>query len=86
MLSNVEESNINRFLSAIQSELCDSICVWPNQGNQEYEQAERFIPWLTTGISEIVARPFKSQPSFWTQSVELARSLLQEAEVRYREV
>jgi dCMP deaminase len=41
---------------------------------------------IQAGIVEVVARPFKLQASYWTESVEQARALLLEAQIRYREV
>jgi len=41
---------------------------------------------IQAGITEVVSRPFKSQASYWTESVEQARALLQEAHILYREV
>ena len=41
---------------------------------------------IQAGISEVVAKPFKNQASYWTDSVEQARALLQEAKIQYREV
>lgn len=44
------------------------------------------VELIQAGIAEIVAKPFKTQTSYWTQSVEQSRALLQEAGIRYREV
>jgi len=41
---------------------------------------------IQAGITEVVAKPFKSQTSYWTDSVEQARALLQEAQIQYREI
>lgn len=41
---------------------------------------------IQAGITEVVAKPFKNQASYWTDSVEQARALLQEAQIQYREV
>src|SRR5690606_22379083 len=41
---------------------------------------------IQAGITEVVAKPFKNQTSYWTDSVEQARALLQEAQIQYREV
>lgn len=41
---------------------------------------------IQAGITQIVAKPFKSQASYWTDSVEQARALLQEARIGYREI
>ncbi len=41
---------------------------------------------IQAGIAEVVAKPFKNQTSYWTESVEQARALLQEAQVQYREI
>ncbi|WP_153559214.1 deoxycytidylate deaminase [Roseimaritima sediminicola] len=41
---------------------------------------------IQAGITEIVAKPFKMKTSYWKDSVEQARSLLEEAEIHYREI
>jgi len=41
---------------------------------------------IQAGIVEIVAKPFKNVDSYWKESVEHARALLQEAQLTYREV
>lgn len=41
---------------------------------------------IQAGITQVVAKPFKNQTSYWTDSVEQARALLQEAQVQYREI
>lgn len=41
---------------------------------------------IQAGITEVVARPFKNQTSYWIDSVEQARDLLQEAQIQYREI
>jgi len=41
---------------------------------------------IQAGITEVVAKPFKNQTSYWTDSVEQARALLQEAQIQYREI
>lgn len=40
---------------------------------------------MQSGISEIVSIPFKAVPSRWKDSIELARTLLAEGGVHYRE-
>ena len=44
------------------------------------------VELIQAGISEVVAKPFKTQASFWKDSVEQARSLMREASIRYREI
>jgi dCMP deaminase len=41
---------------------------------------------IQSGIREIVSLPFKSSPSRWQATVQMARSLLAESNVHYREV
>ena len=41
---------------------------------------------IQAGIMQVVAMPFKNQISYWTDSVEQARALLQEAQIQYREI
>lgn len=41
---------------------------------------------IQAGITEVVAKPFKNQASYWAESVEQARALIQEAQIQYREI
>ncbi|WP_437224556.1 deoxycytidylate deaminase [Planctomicrobium sp. SH661] len=41
---------------------------------------------IQSGITEVVAKPFKNVESYWTSSVEQARELLVEAKLTYREI
>lgn len=44
------------------------------------------VECIQAGINEIVSRPFKHAPSRWKESIELARAVLAEAGVSYREI
>ena len=44
------------------------------------------VETIQSGISNIVSHPFKDVPSRWAEDIKLARSLLDEAGIGYREV
>jgi len=44
------------------------------------------VELIQAGITEIVSLPFKTIPSRWADDLELARSLLREAHVEFREI
>lgn len=43
------------------------------------------VETIQTGISHIVSHPFKTVPSNWADDIAIARNLLEEAGVEYRE-
>jgi dCMP deaminase len=44
------------------------------------------VELIQAGISEVVSYPFKDVPSHWTDDIKMARGLLEEAGVKYREI